>query len=90
MTTVCKNLGRLLVKTSGRFDHEKIQRIQVQEQQAKIKKLQESFDILHQAYQEFRESGKDETDEEALVEKQDQHYFKVIDSIYESLQFLAD
>ena len=90
MTTVCKNLGRLLVKTSGKFDHGKIQRIQVLEQQAMLKKLQESFNMLHQAYQEFREPGKDETAEEALVEKQDQHYFKVIDSTYESLQFVAD
>ena len=51
MTTACKNLGRLLVKTAGKFDHERIQRIQVLEQQVKLRKLQENFDVLHQAYQ---------------------------------------
>ena len=90
MTTVCKNLGRLLVQTAGKFDHKRIQRIQVLEQQVKLKKLQESFETLHQAYQEYREPGKDEIDEKALVEKQDQHYFEVIDTVYESLQIVDD
>ena len=39
MTTVRKNLGRLLVKTAGKFDHVKIQRIQVLEERVKLKKL---------------------------------------------------
>ena len=90
MTTVCKNLGRLLVKTAGRFDHGKIQRILILEQQLKLKKLQESFELLHQAFQEYREPGKDETNEKTLVEKQDQHYFEVIDYIFQSFQLVSD
>ena len=90
MTTVHKSLGRLLVKTASKFDHDKIQRIPVLEQNAKLKKLQESFELLHQAYQEFRDPGKDEAGEEALVEEQDHHYFEVTDKIFESLQLVAD
>ena len=90
MTTVCKNLVRLLVKTAGKFDHVRIQRIQVLELQVKLKELQKSFETLHQAYQEYRDPGKDEADEEALVEKQDQHFFEVTDKIYGSLQLVAD
>ena len=89
MTTVCKNLERLLIKTADKFDHRRIKRIQVLEQHLKLKKLQESFEILHQAYQEYRAPGKDETEETGLVEKQDQHYFEVTDAIYESLQLVA-
>ena len=90
LTTIHKNLGRLLVKTAGKFDHVRIQRIPVLEQEAKLKKLQEGFEALHQAYQEYRETGEDDTKEEALVEKEDEHYFGVTDKIYESLQFIAD
>ena len=90
MTTACRNLERLLVKTAGKFDQQRIQRIQVLEQEVKLRKLQESFDVLHQAYQEFREPGKDATEEEELVEKQDQHYFEVADKIYKSLQLVAE
>ena len=55
-----------------------------------LKKLEESFEMLHQAYQEYRAPGKDATEEAELVEKQDQHYFEVIDKIYESLQLVAE
>ena len=48
LTTIHKNLGRLLVKTAGKFDHVKIQRIPVLEQHAKLKELQKNFEILHQ------------------------------------------
>ena len=73
MTTIHKNLGRLLVKTAGKFDHQRINRIQVLEQQGKLRKLEENFEMLHQAYQQFRDPGKDAAEEEALVEKEDQH-----------------
>ena len=90
MTTICKNLGRLLVKTAGRFDHEKIQRTPILEQQVKLKELQGGFEILHQAFQEYREQGKDVTEEAELVEKQDQHYFEVFDKIHETLHLVAE
>ena len=36
------------------------------------------------------EVGKDDTEEDALVEKQEQHYEEVMKKIYESLNLLAD
>ena len=36
------------------------------------------------------ELGKDATEEEELVEKQEQHYAEVMDKVYESLNLLAE
>jgi hypothetical protein len=72
MTTVRKNLGRLLAKSAGKIDHEKIQRLQVQSEHVSLKKYEEDFKIIHEAYQQYREPGKDETEEDAMVEKQEQ------------------
>ena len=58
--------------------------------QADLDKLLESFKIIHEAYLHHREVGKDNSAEEALVEKQEQHYAEVMNKIYVSLNLLAD
>ena len=50
----------------------------------------ESFKTIHEAYLHYREVGKDKPEEDALVEKQEQHYYQVMDNVYESLQLFAD
>ena len=80
----------MLAKSAGKFDHDKIDRLQVQEEKASLKELQGSFKAIHQAYLLNMEVGKDETEEDALVEKQEQHYEEVMEKIYESLNLLAD
>ena len=90
MTNLCKRLGKLLTKSGGKFDHDKIKRFSVQRDQADLEKLLESFKHLHGAYLHYRDVGKDESEEESLVEKQEQHYDEVVDKIYESLQLYAD
>ena len=45
-------------------------RLIVQEEKASLKELQESFKTIHQAYLHNMEVGKDDTEEDALVEKQ--------------------
>ena len=60
----------MLAKSAGKFDHDKIDRLQVQEEKASLKELQESFKTIHQAYLHNMEVGKDDTEEDALVEKQ--------------------
>ena len=90
MTTIRKNLSKLLVKTAGKFNHEKIQRLRVQGEIACLNKHKENFDIVHEALLQCREQGKDATEEEALVEKEEQHYDEVLEKIYETLQLYAD
>ena len=90
MTSIRKRLGKLLMKSAGKFDHDKIRRLNVQDDHADLKKLLESFKRIHEAYQYYRDAGKTDTEEEALVEKQDQHYDEVVDKVYESLQLVAD
>lgn len=90
MTTIRKRLGKLLSKSAGNFDHVKIKRLRVQDDYNDLKKLLESFKVIHEAYQHFREVGKDDTQEEALVERQDQHYDEVVDNVYEIFELYAD
>ena len=90
MTNNCKRLGNQLAKISGKFDHDKIKRFSVQRDQADLERLLESFKNIHEAYLYHREVGEDESEEKALVEKQEQHYDEVIDRIYESLELCAD
>ena len=90
ITTVRKSLVKLLAKTAEKFDHAKIQRLRVQGEHAGLKKHQQNFIIIHEAYLQYRELGKDNIEEQTLVEKQENHYEEVVDKIYESLQLYAD
>ena len=89
VTATHKNLVKLLEKTSGKFDHSRIQRTRVLQDLAKLKKQQESFEMIHEAYMYFREEAKDETEEEALVLEQEKYYDEVVDKICESLDLCA-
>ena len=90
MTNNCKRLGNQLAKIGGKFDHDKIKRFSVQRDQADLERLLESFKKIHEAYLYHRKVGEDESEEKALVEKQEQHYDEVIDRIYESLELCAE
>ena len=90
MTRIRNHMGKLLTKSAGKFDHDKIKRLNVQENHTDLRKNLESFKVIHEAYQDYREVGEDETQEEALVEKEDQHYEEVFDNVYETLQLVAD
>ena len=65
-TGVRNNLGRLLVKTAGKFDHSQIKRIEVHDDHASLKRHYENFQAIHGAYMEYRAEGKDTTEEETL------------------------
>ena len=90
MTKVQSRLEKLLAKSSGKFDYDRIKRLNVQGDHNDFKKLFEIFKIIDEAYQHHREVGKNETEEETFVKKQEQHYDEVVDKAYESLQLVAD
>ena len=90
MTKIRNRLGKLLVKSAGMFDHDQIKRLHVQKDHTDLEKMLESFKIIYEAYQDHRVVGKDEAEEEDLVEKEGQHYDEVVDKVYESLQLVAD
>ena len=90
MTKLQKSLGKLLLRSEGKFEHDKIKRLRVQQENTKLKRLEESFDEIHQAYLHYRDEGKDEPEESSLLEKEDQHYEEVIDKLYEILQLYED
>ena len=73
-TGVRNNLDKLLVKTAGQFDHTKIKRLEVQIDHASLKKHFENFQVIHEAYMEYRAEGKEARDEEALVLQDENHY----------------
>ena len=56
-TGVRNNLDRLLVKTAGKFDHSKIERLEVHDDQASLKKHYEDFKVIHGAFMEYRAEG---------------------------------
>ena len=89
-TTIQNRLGKQLEKSAGKFDHNKIERHIVQGDYAHLKKQEENFDIIHEAYLQSREVGKDNTEEGSCVMKQEKHYNEVVDKIYESLKLYAD
>ena len=74
MTNIQKNLWKQLAKCAGKFDHDKIQRLQVHQVQVKLKRLEDSFDEIHQVYLHYRGVDKDESKETTIVEEQEQHY----------------
>lgn len=90
MTKIQNRLGKLLQRSAGKFDHDRIKRLNVQGDHADLKKLFESFKMIDEAYQHYRAAGKDEPEEVALVKKQEEHYDEVVDKVYESLQLVAD
>ena len=83
-------MDKLLVKTAGQFDHTKIKRLEVQIDHASLKKHFENFQVIHEAYMEYRAEGKEARDEEALVLQDENHYQEVKSKICESLQLLED
>mgnify|MGYP001322837347 CR=1 FL=1 len=89
-TGVRNNLDKLLVKTAGKFDHSKIKRLEVQIDHASLKKHFENFQVIHEAYIEYRPEGKDATEEESLVLQDKNHYQEVKSKICESFQLLED
>ena len=89
-TGVRNNLDRLLVKTAGKFDHAKIERLEVQIDHSSLKKHFENFQVIHEGYIEYRAEGKDATAEDALVLQDENHYQEVKSKIFESLQLLED
>ena len=90
ISVIHNNLAKLLENTSGKFDHAKIERVRALQDLANLKKQQEGFDVIHEAYMYFREESKDETEEETLLLKQDKYYTEVMDKICESLKLCAD
>ena len=90
VTGVRNNLDRLLVKTAGKFDHTKIERLEVHIDHASLKKHFENFQVIHEAYMEFRPEGKDAIEEETLVLQDESHYQEVKGKICKSLQLLED
>ena len=50
MISIQKKMGRLLAGSAGKFDHHKIQRLQLQSEHESLKKYQEDFEIIHEAY----------------------------------------
>ena len=66
-TGVRNNLDKLLVKTAGKFDHSTIKRIEVHIDDASFNKHFENFQVIHEAYMEYRAEGKDANEEETLV-----------------------
>ena len=89
ITGIHNNLAKLLEKTAGKFDHAKIPRTRVLQDLANLKRQQESFDVIHEAFMYFRDEDKDATEEEALVTKQEKYYDEVVDKICESLDLCA-
>ena len=77
MTTIEKNIDKLLVKTDGQFQHEKIQRLRVEGEIATLRRYQGNFESIHEAFLQYREEGQDSTEEETLVEQQEKHYDNV-------------
>ena len=71
MMKLQKSLVKLLLKSGSKFEHDQIKRLRVQQEHTKLKKLEESFDEIHQAYLHYREKGKDEPEEISLFEKED-------------------
>ena len=87
-TGVRNNLDRLLVKTAGKFDHSKIERLEVHDDQASLKKHYEDFKVIHGAFMGYRAEGKDDTEEETLVLQDEKHYQEVKSKIFKSLQLI--
>ena len=91
MTTgVRNNLDRLLIKAAGKFDHSQIKRLEVYTDHASLKKHFENFQVIHAAYVVHRAEGKDASEEETLVLKDEDHYQEVKSKICESFQLLED
>ena len=66
MTKLQKSIGILLQKSGGKLEHAKVKRLRVQQEHAKLKKLEESFDEMHHAYLHCRDEAKDEPGESAI------------------------
>ena len=89
-TGVRKSLDELLVKTAGKFDHSQVKRLDVHDLHASLKKHYENFQVIHEAYMEFKAEGKDSAGEETLVLQDEKHYKDVRVKIIESLQLIED
>ena len=89
ITSIEKSLRRLLARSAGKFDHGKIPRIQGQSEHEGLKKHQEDFKILYEAYLEY---GMDDDIKEESPEIQEQMklYMDEQDGFYESLQLYVD
>ena len=90
MKTIQNCLAKILAKSAGKFDYDKIKRLLVQGEHADLKKHLESFKMIHEAYLQYREVGNDTAEEGSLVEKQEQHYDEVVEKVYESFRLVAD
>ena len=90
MTGVRNSLDKLLIRTAGKFDHSQIKRLEIHDQHASLKKHYENFQVIHEAYMEFRAEGKDATEEETLVMQDEKHFDEVRGKIFESLQLIED
>ena len=72
MNKLQNSLRKLPTKSEDKFDHDKIKRLRVQQEHTKLKRLEENFDEIHQAFLHYREEGKDEPEESSILEKEDQ------------------
>ena len=86
ISTICNNMAK---KLGGGFDHAKIPRGRILSDLESLKKHKESFEVIHEAYLQFRKESKDETEEETLALKQEDYYNEVMDKICESLDLCA-
>ena len=89
-TGVRNSLDRLLIKAAGKFDHSQIKRLDVHDHHASLKKHYVNFQVIHEAYMEFRAEGKDAAEEETLVLQDEKHYEEVRGKIFESLRQIED
>ena len=89
-TGVRNILDKLLVRTAGQFDHSSIKRLEVHGHHANLKKHYANFQVIHEAYMEFRAKGKDAAKEETLVLQDEKHFEELRTKIFESLQLIED
>ena len=89
-TGVRNSLDRLLIKAAGKLDHSQIKRLDVHDYHASLKKHYVNFQVIHEAYMEFRAEGKDAKEEDTLVLQDEKHYEEVRTKIIESFQLIED
>ena len=85
MTSIEKSMRRLLARSAG-----KIQRLQVQIEHESIKKYQEDFKILVEAYFMYGMDINDIEEETSVFQEQEEIYNDVQDGFYETLQLYVD
>ena len=82
--TAARNKLELLLKeyVGQEFDHDKINRLEIQETHAKLKSCFKHFQELHTKCLEAREQGSNEEDEETIMKDQESYQEDVASKVY--------